>query len=396
MNAGSYSTFTLPDRDRGPEDGAHELRTRTARQPASRHRNARRRRSSPHRSASTCPAGSLIGILAPRCGDGRRHNSRSRPSPAPFTTPSRLATSPGGLRIVTPVPAFGTTLVSSIPFEITPRGGGDYGLTGTLTDVAPLNVSPFGNLQVHALSFILNGATNNYVRNPTSCNTNNNTGQAAGYEDPTFTDGPAYQFGTTGCSTVPFKPTTTLELGDAGNTGFNRHAPFKLTITQAPGCSRHQGQQDHAPGRAEHQQPGLQAVHAGAGRCRPVSRQLEVRRRGGEEPVPRRGGEGSGLPDPADQHLPARAADRPARPSAREDPDQDHPGQQQGDPVAGPELAAAADLRVPHRPQRRQERRVPEPRRTCASGATRAPSSTTSAASSRTTATTARPRPRPS
>ena len=98
-------------------------------------------------------------------------------------------------------------------------------------------MSVASNLQVHALSFILNGATNNYVRNPTSCSTNNNTGQAAGYEDPTFTDGPAYLFGTTGCSTVPFKPTTTLELGDAGNTAFNRHAPFKLTITQAPGSA---------------------------------------------------------------------------------------------------------------------------------------------------------------
>ena len=84
-------------------------------------------------------------------------------------------------------------LVSSIPFRITPRGGGDYGLTGTLTDIAELDASPaFGgaNLQVYALSFVLNGATNNYVRNPTSCQTHNNTGQAAGYEDPTFTDGP--------------------------------------------------------------------------------------------------------------------------------------------------------------------------------------------------------------
>ncbi len=36
---------------------------------------------------------------------------------------------------------------------------------------------------------------------------------------------------------MPFKPTTTLELGDAGNTAFNRHAPFKLTITQAPGSA---------------------------------------------------------------------------------------------------------------------------------------------------------------
>ena len=34
--------------------------------------------------------------------------------------------------------AAGTTLVSSIPFTITPRGARDYGLTGTLTDINPL------------------------------------------------------------------------------------------------------------------------------------------------------------------------------------------------------------------------------------------------------------------
>ena len=61
--------------------------------------------------------------------------------------------------------------------------------------------------------------------------------EAAGYDDPTLVDGPPYGFATTGCSTVPFKPTTTLELGDPGNTGFNRHAPFKLTITQAAGSA---------------------------------------------------------------------------------------------------------------------------------------------------------------
>ena len=36
---------------------------------------------------------------------------------------------------------------------------------------------------------------------------------------------------------MPFTPTTTLELGDAGTTAFNRYPPFKLTITQAPGSA---------------------------------------------------------------------------------------------------------------------------------------------------------------
>ena len=152
-----------------------------------------------------------------------------------------IGSEPGRLAVVTPVPAFGTTLVSSIPFTITPRGGGDYGLTGTLTDVAQLDVSPFGDLQVAALSFVLNGATNNYVRNPTSCQTHNNTGQAAGYVDEAFTDGPAYQFGTTGCDTVPFRPAISIEMGNAGNTGFNRYPPVSIKITQPAGDADQKG-----------------------------------------------------------------------------------------------------------------------------------------------------------
>jgi hypothetical protein len=187
---------------------------------------------------ATCPAGSQIGTS--------RLDVKLASGGGPFTSFSGvvynaepLGDEPGRLGVVTAAAG----LVSSIPFRITPRGNGDYGLTGTLTDIAQLDAVQLGpplfirDLQVHALSFVLNGATNNYVRNPTSCATHNNTGQAAGYEDTSFTDGPAYKFGTTGCDTVPFKPTTTLELGDAGNTAFNRHAPFKLTITQAPGSA---------------------------------------------------------------------------------------------------------------------------------------------------------------
>ena len=187
---------------------------------------------------ATCPAGSAIGTS--------RLDVKLASGGGPITSFSGvvynaepLGDEPGRLGVVTAAAG----LVSSIPFRITPRGGGDYGLTGTLTDIAQLDAVQLGpplgirDLQVHALAFVLNGATNNYVRNPTSCQTHNNTGQAQGYEDTSFTDGPAYQFGTTGCDTVPFKPTTTLELGDAGNTGFNRHAPLKLTITQAPGSA---------------------------------------------------------------------------------------------------------------------------------------------------------------
>ena len=45
-----------------------------------------------------------------------------------------IGNEPGRLGVVTPTGP-STRLVSSIPFYITPRGGGDYGLTGVLSDV---------------------------------------------------------------------------------------------------------------------------------------------------------------------------------------------------------------------------------------------------------------------
>jgi len=131
--------------------------------------------------------------------------------------------------------------VSSIPFHITPRGGGDYGLTGTLTDISRLTL-PFPNdLQTYSLSFIINGSTNNYVRNPTSCEQNISTGQAAGYDDPTFVDGPPYTFTTFGCEQVPFTPKATLQIGDRGSTAFNKFPPFVFKITQTAGEADEQG-----------------------------------------------------------------------------------------------------------------------------------------------------------
>jgi hypothetical protein len=183
---------------------------------------------------ATCPAGSEIGTsrldVKSALGGGAIAGFAGTVYNA-----EPLGNEPGRLGIVTPVPALGTTLVSSIPFTITPRGGGDYGLTGTLSNVAELDATPFGNLHVHALSFVLNGAVNNYVRNPTSCQTHVNSGQAAGYEDPAFTDGPAYLFSTTGCESVPFDPKLAIEVGDRGTTRFNGFPPVRLIITQKPG-----------------------------------------------------------------------------------------------------------------------------------------------------------------
>jgi hypothetical protein len=145
-----------------------------------------------------------------------------------------LGNEPGRLGVVTVVGA--NTLVSSIPFEITPRGASDYGLTGTLTDISRLPAPP-ANLQVTGLGFVLNGSTNKYVRNPTSCVAGTATGQAAGYDDPTLVDGPSYTFTPTGCDTVPFTPTVSMQIGDRGTTKQNGYPPFVLKITQPAGSA---------------------------------------------------------------------------------------------------------------------------------------------------------------
>src|SRR5207247_7158837 len=55
-----------------------------------------------------------------------------------FYNAELLGNEPGRLAAVTETTP-GVFLVSSIPFYITPRGGGDYGLTGVLTDIAKLD-----------------------------------------------------------------------------------------------------------------------------------------------------------------------------------------------------------------------------------------------------------------
>ena len=184
---------------------------------------------------ASCPAGSAIGtsrldvVVA-------ANGAPAGGFPGTVYNAEPLGNEPGRLGVVTPTP-FGP-LVSSIPFEITPRGASDYGLTGTLTDISRLTSPPFpADLQVAALAFVLTGTTNKYVRNPTSCVAGTATGQAIGYDDPTVVDGPPYTFTPTGCETVPFTPTVSMQIGDRGTTKQNGYPPFVLTIKQPAGSA---------------------------------------------------------------------------------------------------------------------------------------------------------------
>jgi hypothetical protein len=185
--------------------------------------------------ANTCPADTKIGV------------SRLDAAPNFTNTPSAgasfsgtvynavpLANEPGRLGVVTVIPGIGT-LVPSIPFFITPRGAHDYGLTGILSDISRLDITPFGNLHVVGLSFLLNGATNKYVRNPTSCGDHVSTGQAIGWDDPTPVDSPPYTFTTTGCEQVPFNPTMSFQVGARGSTRQFAFPPLNVKITQPAG-----------------------------------------------------------------------------------------------------------------------------------------------------------------
>jgi hypothetical protein len=183
---------------------------------------------------ATCPTGSAIGTS--------RLDTRVAifgvPGPSLAGTvynAEPLGNEPGRLGVVTPTGPT-TFLVSSIPFTITPRGASDYGLTGTLTDInrLPTPPNPF-DLQVAGLSFVINGSANKYVRNPTSCGAHTSTGQAIGYDDPAVVEGPAYTFNTTGCETVAFNPTVSIQIGDRGSTTLNKFPPFALKITPGAG-----------------------------------------------------------------------------------------------------------------------------------------------------------------
>ena len=186
--------------------------------------------------ANTCPAATAIGTSRLDTVLSANGTTPTGSFAGTVYNAEPLGNEPGRLGVVTTTPL--GLLTSSIPFTITPRGGGDYGLTGTLTDIDRLAAIPglgVPDRQVSGLSFVLNGETNNYVRNPTSCAAHTSTGQAIGYVDPTATDSPPYTFSTGGCDQVPFAPTLAIEMGAAGSNGFNGYPPVVFKITQPNG-----------------------------------------------------------------------------------------------------------------------------------------------------------------
>lgn len=178
---------------------------------------------------AACPPDSLIGtsrletVINPPGFTGPSFNGK-------FYNAELLGNEPGRLAAVT-FTSPTTFLVSSIPFYITPRPGGDYGLTGVLSNIDRLTSS---GLQVSALSFLINSSTK-YVRNPTSCKAQASSGEAVGYDDPTTITGPPFTFTTTGCDAVPFGPTVSMSVGDRGTTKFNGNPPLTVKITQPAG-----------------------------------------------------------------------------------------------------------------------------------------------------------------
>ncbi len=186
--------------------------------------------------ANTCPTNTRIGTS--RLETYLAGTNLAPPGPlAPLTSlpgtiynAEPLANEPGRLGIVTPVGA--TNLVSSIPFYLTPRGSKDYGLTGILSDINRLNPPTLpANLQVARLSFLLEGSSTKYVRNPTSCGSNNNTGTAHGWDDKTIVEGPAYSFTTSGCDQPPFGPSMSFTVGDRGTTRQFGFPPLDVKVS---------------------------------------------------------------------------------------------------------------------------------------------------------------------
>jgi hypothetical protein len=219
-DAGSFSTFGYPDSSEDLQTAITNFGPGLLGNPESAPKCPQ---AALEAGGSACPAGSLI-------GSSRLDTSQPASLPGRLYNAELLGNEPGRLAAVTDAGPLGI-IVSSLLMTVTPRGGGDYGVTATLTNIGRL----LPGVQVTALGFVINGAANNYVRNPTSCGLNASTGLAAGHDDPTVVAGPSYTFTTTGCQRLPYEPKVEVTVGDRGSTGFNKFPPFVFKISQAAG-----------------------------------------------------------------------------------------------------------------------------------------------------------------
>jgi hypothetical protein len=219
-DAGSFSTFGYPDSSEDLQTAITNFGPGLLGNPESAPKCPQ---AALEAGGSACPAGSLI-------GSSRLDTSQPASLAGRLYNAELLGNEPGRLAAVTDAGPLGI-IVSSLLMTVTPRGGGDYGVTATLTNIGRL----LPGVQVTALGFVINGAANNYVRNPTSCGLNASTGLAAGHDDPTVVAGPGYTFTTTGCQRLPYEPKVEVTVGDRGSTGFNKFPPFVFKISQAAG-----------------------------------------------------------------------------------------------------------------------------------------------------------------
>jgi hypothetical protein len=219
-DAGSFSTFGYPDSSEDLQTAITNFGPGLLGNPESAPKCPQ---AALEAGGSACPAGSLI-------GSSRLDTSQPASLAGRLYNAELLGNEPGRLAAVTDAGPLGI-IVSSLLMTVTPRGGGDYGVTATLTNIGRL----LPGVQVTALGFVINGAANNYVRNPTSCGLNASTGLAAGHDDPTVVAGPSYTFTTTGCQRLPYEPKVEVTVGDRGSTGFNKFPPFVFKISQAAG-----------------------------------------------------------------------------------------------------------------------------------------------------------------
>jgi hypothetical protein len=187
-----------------------------------------------------CPAGSQIGTSRFQIGNvavgttagslrGLLYNSEpDAGKPGQLATITIASEAGFGLN----PPAVGSYSYLPIPFTLTPRGSKDYGLTGVTGDITRPPPACGGGCVATNLSFFANPG---YTRNPTSCEINETTGSAVGYDNPEVVTQPNYYFTPTGCSSVPFTPTMSMEIGKTGENAINGYPPMTVKINNGNG-----------------------------------------------------------------------------------------------------------------------------------------------------------------